>query len=477
MESYLYKKLPILEINRIKANIESPKRILLNPEKFKEIPLSITSNLENQRENNKKSFQNKNNYSLFKKSFKIRNKDNLNIIEVKSIEFNSNKKEAFSLDKKDFFNNENMLKINKKINLIEKKSIENYKNTVNEERQDNNDLFRLFKIGKTKKILYKNKEKAFPIIINSSPQKTDEYSIKSYSNNKNINILTPENKKIPNYFKGNIFNSLNKKKLQEKNKLNKFEKKYNKSNNNKTPIFIKRYNQNLSNNNNEMKNPTIIQSKNVRSLSNEKCVSKKYNNNKNFITPYNISRNQIKNFEEKINLIIGKTSNKKLKLKMVEPSDNNLYSYKDNYELKTCFKKINNPNNNNNNIINYKENNIQNNLNNNLINNKIDSIEEDDIFGDSFKNELNIIIGDVNNNKSDKKKELNLKSKLIDNYKNEKEESEEKNSIESCEDININLDNINDESEEKNIPKEQEEKINIIKRYTRPITSYGHPRK
>ena len=60
----------------------------------------------------KKSLQNKNNYLLFKKSTKIRNKDNL--IEVKSLEFNTNKKEAISLDKKELIKNDNMLKINKK---------------------------------------------------------------------------------------------------------------------------------------------------------------------------------------------------------------------------------------------------------------------------------------------------------------------------------------------------------------------------
>ena len=114
MESYLYKKLPILEVNRIKENKESPKMIISNPEKTKEIPLSITTNLENLSENKKlkKSLQNKNNYLLFKKSIKIRNKDNL--IEVKSIEFNTNKKEVISLDKKELIKNDNMLKINKK---------------------------------------------------------------------------------------------------------------------------------------------------------------------------------------------------------------------------------------------------------------------------------------------------------------------------------------------------------------------------
>ena len=35
MESYLYKKLPILEVNRIKENKESPKVIILNSEKQK----------------------------------------------------------------------------------------------------------------------------------------------------------------------------------------------------------------------------------------------------------------------------------------------------------------------------------------------------------------------------------------------------------------------------------------------------------
>ena len=108
---------------------------------------------------------------------------------------------------------------------------------------------------------------------------------------------------------------------------------------------------------------------------------------------------------------------------------------------------------------------------------KIDLAEDDDIIGDSFRNELNIIISDVNNCKSEREKKLfNNKSKTIDNYKKKETINKfEKESFESDEeDIKINIENYYDDSEEKNIPKEHEERINLIKKYTRPITSYGH---
>ena len=50
-------------------------------------------------------------------------------------------------------------------------------------------------------------------------------------------------------------------------------------------------------------------------------------------------------------------------------------------------------------------------------------------------------------------------------------------SIECVDDIKINLNlneiNYNDDSIEQNIPKEQEERINLIKKFNRPETSYG----
>ena len=119
---------------------------------------------------------------------------------------------------------------------------------------------------------------------------------------------------------------------------------------------------------------------------------------------------------------------------------------------KTPNKFINNSNNKN------KINNCQG--NNKIKNKRIENVD-DNVLGDSFRDELNILISGVNNcSKEKNKKEIQIKEKNQD-Y-----------SIESDEEVKLNL-NCNDESIEKVIPKEHEERINLIKKFNRPETSYG----
>ena len=113
---------------------------------------------------------------------------------------------------------------------------------------------------------------------------------------------------------------------------------------------------------------------------------------------------------------------------------------------------------------------------NNIIKSSKDTIQDNNI-DDSFRDELNIIISGVSNYNTEKKKNIHDKPKTIDNFKGKKNiDNFEQNNIDFTDDINIdiNIENINDESEEKSIPKENEEKINLMKQYKRPITSYAY---
>ena len=168
-------------------------------------------------------------------------------------------------------------------------------------------------------------------------------------------------------------------------------------------------------------------------------------------------------------------NNKKnrIKIKLNTPTTNNLYLNKEEFNIvknkeKMNLNRKNTPNivaNNKNTIQIYNHNNKKKKINtekdiNKIKNKKID-IVEDNILGDSFREELNIIISDVNNCKKENTK-IN---------ENQKEKSNE-----SIDDIHLNLP-YNDDSLEKNIPKEQEERINLIKKYNRPDTSYGRQKK
>ena len=169
-------------------------------------------------------------------------------------------------------------------------------------------------------------------------------------------------------------------------------------------------------------------------------------------------------------------NNKKnrVKIKLNTPITNNLYLNKEEFNTVKNKEKINLNRKNTPNIGANNKNSIQ--INNhkkkkkkkintekdiNKIKNKKIEIVEDNILGDSFREELNIIISDVNNCKKEK-------TKINENYKEK--------STESIDDIHLNLP-YNDDSLEKNIPKEQEERINLIKKYNRPDTSYGRQKK
>ena len=96
---------------------------------------------------------------------------------------------------------------------------------------------------------------------------------------------------------------------------------------------------------------------------------------------------------------------------------------------------------------------------NKIKNKKIEKVD-DNILGDSFREELNIIISDVIGKKEKKIEEIEVNKKKDDSIDDGDDE------------IKLNL-NYNDDSIEKNIPKEHEERINLIKKFNRPETSYG----
>ena len=215
-------------------------------------------------------------------------------------------------------------------------------------------------------------------------------------------------------------------------------------------------------------NEGIIPRFNYRSITNEKNIDKNIKDNSNNKTPKS---------GEKMKYLNNKKN--RVKIKLNTPLSNNIYLNKEefnfvkNKEKPNLYRK-NTPNvcksNNNigktNNTIQTKSNNIKKNILNmdtdiNKIKNKKIEVVEENVLGDSFRDELNIIISDVNNGQK-----INTK-----NNKNQQE-----NSIESNDEINLNL-HFNDDSMEKNIPKEQEERINLIKKFNRPDTSYGRQKK
>ena len=183
-------------------------------------------------------------------------------------------------------------------------------------------------------------------------------------------------------------------------------------------------------------------------------------------------------FEDKISSINTKKTKSKNKIKFDITKVNNLFSNKESAEIKDNFKRKNTPNyyikfnNNKSKTIENKSNNKVNNKQ--LSKKKIETIEDD--ICDSFREELNIIITDVNNCNSNNERVTSLRNKKTENKKDEKKEqnNDENISVESIEDINICINNYDDESEEKNIPKEEIERINLIKKFNRPKTSYNH---
>lgn len=436
MESYLFKKLPILDKDKIKINKEASNKM----------PSYITFKEDNQKEKNilLKSIEAKN-----KNSIKDKSKDKL--LQMKQFEYNKNIKPTFSLDKKEIIYKEKLVTLT---------ISENQKNTLNEVNQDTN-FFRGFKIKKKKaNNLYKNKEEIFPLISNYTPIETEPNVIL-----RNKNIL--KNGESTN-FNTKLFNYSNKSHEKNLSKGDSF---------NKLPKSIKyNSNNNYYNNNNDVIY-SINSKSNLKSYSNDKSLNKNKNGRNNIIEKY-INDNKLATFEDKISSINTKKTKSKNKIKFDITKVNNLFSNKESAEIKDNFKRKNTPNyyikfnNNKSKTIENKSNNKVNNKQ--LSKKKIETIEDD--ICDSFREELNIIITDVNNCNSNNERVTSLRNKKTENKKDEKKEqnNDENISVESIEDINICINNYDDESEEKNIPKEEIERINLIKKFNRPKTSYNH---
>jgi len=436
MESYLFKKLPILDKDKIKINKEASNKM----------PSYITFKEDNQKEKNilLKSIEAKN-----KNSIKDKSKDKL--LQMKQFEYNKNINPTFSLDKKEIIYKEKLVTLT---------ISENQKNTLNEVNQDTN-FFRGFKIKKKKaNNLYKNKEEIFPLISNYTPIETEPNVIL-----RNKNIL--KNGESTN-FNTKLFNYSNKSHEKNLSKGDSF---------NKLPKSIKyNSNNNYYNNNNDVIY-SINSKSNLKSYSNDKSLNKNKNGRNNIIEKY-INDNKLATFEDKISSINTKKTKSKNKIKFDITKVNNLFSNKESAEIKDNFKRKNTPNyyiKFNNNKSKTFENKSNNKVNNKqLSKKKIETIEDD--ICDSFREELNIIITDVNNCNSNNERVTSLRNKKTENKKDEKKEqnNDENISVESIEDINICINNYDDESEEKNIPKEEIERINLIKKFNRPKTSYNH---
>lgn len=436
MESYLFKKLPILDKDKIKINKEASNKM----------PSYITFKEDNQKEKNilLKSIEAKN-----KNSIKDKSKDKL--LQMKQFEYNKNINPTFSLDKKEIIYKEKLVTLT---------ISENQKNTLNEVNQDTN-FFRGFKIKKKKaNNLYKNKEEIFPLISNYTPIETEPNVILRNKNMLKNGESTNFNTKLFNYS-----NKSHEKNLSKGDSFNKLPKsiKYNSNNN-------------YYNNNNDVIY-SINSKSNLKSYSNDKSLNKNKNGRNNIIEKY-INDNKLATFEDKISSINTKKTKSKNKIKFDITKVNNLFSNKESAEIKDNFKRKNTPNyyikfnNNKSKTIENKSNNKVNNKQ--LSKKKIETIEDD--ICDSFREELNIIITDVNNCNSNNERVTSLRNKKTENKKDEKKEqnNDENISVESIEDINICINNYDDESEEKNIPKEEIERINLIKKFNRPKTSYNH---
>ena len=508
MKSYKIRNLPYIETeNNIKFK-ESPKKFLLNSEKIKDstttpsrVPSCISTSQEYQIESNKlpkskssqKQNQSKNNFIIFKNFFE--NKKEITS-QKNPKESNNNVKKTISSDKivKNNINNlnDNSNAQNDKKSFIEKNlnKKENVKNEMNEiiqnyidrnlQNSKNCNFFRLFKM-KRKNQNYK--DDIFPPLYANSPPVETEQNIKDKNRNdkKYINLLTKQNDDNIVYYRDTLINSLNKKKLKENRIFIKIDDHFNKLKSDKSPKLVKKCFQGVidnlkTNHSNNISNEINIAANsknNYRSITYEKYTDKnnkqkEINNNINIIR----DNNKTPNSGEKMKYLNNKKN--RVKIKLNTPITNNLYLNKEEFNIVKNKEKINLNRKNTPNIGANNKNSIQiNNHNNkkkkkintekdiNKIKNKKIEIVEDNILGDSFREELNIIISDVNNCKKEK-------TKINDNYKEK--------STESIDDIHLNLP-YNDDSLEKNIPKEQEERINLIKKYNRPDTSYGRQKK
>ena len=528
MKSYKSRKLPYIEAEKNIFIRESPNKILSNSEKIKDttfnvsrVPSCISNSQENHIESikfqksksSKKQNQLKNDFIIFKNYL---NPNKNSVVSKKQKDSKSNVKKTLSVDKigKNHINIESNNKNNKK-SFIENNlnKNENVKNEINEIIQnfaDNNlrknkncDFFRLFKM-KRKNQNNNNKEEIFPPLYgNYPPLETEQNIFERKNGNKYLNLLTKQNEdKNTLHYRDTLINSVNKNK--ENKIFIKIDEHFNKLNNDKSPKIIKKSYQdvikniksnninnnninnliNISNNGKNIKNISKDENNiniNFKSLNNEKIIEYKDNKIKDINLINNLKDNSNNNrspsCEEKMKNLYHKKNKNRLKIKIVTPISKNIYANKEefNFEKNKEKENANRYRNNtpniiiNNNIANscqIKNSNKKNKIHfeldlNKIKNKKIDTIDDNNI-ADSFREELNILISDVNNSKKEKNNNKKENETKIENKKNEYSIEEE-----YADEIKINID---DEFIEKKIPKEEKERINLIKKFNRPET-------
>ncbi len=518
MKSYKSRKLPYIETEKNIISKNSPKKFLLNSEKIKDttttpsrIPSCVSTSQEYQIENkfvksksSQKNSKLKDDYIIFKNYFKDKNLT----IQENPKEQKNNVKKTLSADKMGKSNNLSKLKNNNNTksfienNLYKKENVKNEMNEIIQDFVDNNlqnskncNFFRLFKMKR--KNQNENKEDIFPPLYgNCQPLGTEQNIIERYNNNGNkyINILTKPNEEKVNNYRDTLINSINKNKnkLKENKIFIKIDEHFNKLKHDKSPKMIKKGFQDAiknikSSNLNKNINNLINISANSKNIKNNNNNNEKVLNFKSLITDKDMDKDikfkeiqlgnninyniRIPSSENKFKNINQKKNKNRIKIKINTPYSNHIYANKEEFDYlkkKERTKRKNTPNIIiNNNIANNlqinshnKKNKITFGLDTNKIKNKKIEKVDDNILGDSFREELNIIISDVNGKKEKKNEEIEINKKKDDSMEDDDEE------------IKLNL-NYNDDSIEKNIPKEHEERINMIKKFNRPETSYG----
>ena len=468
-----FKSKQLREIEKNIIDKESHKKFLLNSEKLKENnsnrnPSFILMSQENNKLSKSKAPPNKPNQSkdnliIFKDYFNENKKIYNNIMSKKLINNNNNVKKALSLDKIGK-NNPNDNKIKKEQKLInENLNIninQNNKKEMNEiihnfiennlQNMKNYNFFRLFKMKRKNQNNNNNEKEIFPPLYgNFKPIETEQNAVDK-DDNKYINLLTKQNEDNNNInYRESLINSVGKQKIKENRIFIKIDE--HKLKMDKSPKIIKKDFQEVIKN---------IKTNNINHLMSLSTNSKNININNNYS-----SNSKKKN---------------RIKIKLNTPNSNNIYANKEEFNIINKNQKMNLYRKNTPNIfvnkivntIDIKNHNKKNKINfgfdiKKIKNKKIKKVE-DNVLGDSFRDELNIIISDVNNCKKENiNEQMENKKDLLD-YSTE--------SVDDDIQINLNEINYNDEIE-KNIPKEQEERINLIKQYNRPETSYGRQKK
>ena len=512
-----FKSKQLREIEKNIIDKDSHKKFLLNSEKLKENnsnrnPSFILTSQENNKLSKSKAPPNKPNQSkdnliIFKDYFNENKKIYNNIMSKKLINNNNNVKKALSLDKigKNNPNDNNIKKEQKLINENLNINInQNNKKEMNEiihnfiennlQNMKNYNFFRLFKMKRKNQNNNNNEKEIFPPLYgNFKPIETEQNAVDK-DDNKYINLLTKQNEDNNNInYRESLINSVGKQKIKEnrifikidehKLKMDKSPKiikkdfqeviKNIKTNNINHLMSLSTNSKNININNNNSNDDNNDSKQNYQSLIHiiNYKNSKKNNINENNKTP---------KYEEKLKYSSNSKKKNRIKIKLNTPNSNNIYANKEEFNIINKNQKMNLYRKNTPNIfvnkivntIDIKNHNKKNKINfgfdiKKIKNKKIKKVE-DNVLGDSFRDELNIIISDVNNCKKENiNEQMENKKDLLD-YSTE--------SVDDDIQINLNEINYNDEIE-KNIPKEQEERINLIKQYNRPETSYGRQKK